>query len=106
MQTLEKASLEYANKYVSGCRDIYPANQGEFIDAFEAGVEFAQRFYPIERDQYAKIDLNQKDELIKNMPIIVMYLNEYGEESYDIFSEYTSMLEIPDHTHWRPINIK
>ena len=99
MKTLEKKAEEYLM-----CN--FDMNDIDLSDAFKEGVEFAQRFYLIERDQYAEICLNQKDEIIKNMPIIVMYLNEYGEESYDIFSEYTSMLEIPDYTHWRPINIK
>ena len=75
-------------------------------ESFLSGVEFAQYFYPIERDQYAEIDLNQKEELENNMPILVKYLNKYNEITYDIFAEYYPSLEDPIYTHWRPINLK
>ena len=77
-----------------------------FGNGFKAGVEFAQQFYPIERDKYAEIDLRQKEELESNMPILVKYLNEYSETTYDIFAEYYPSLEDPIYTHWRPIEYK
>ena len=77
-----------------------------FGNGFKKGVEFAQQFHPIERDKYAEIDLKQKEELESNMPILVKYLNEYSETTYDIFAEYYPSLEDPIYTHWRPINLK
>ena len=73
---------------------------------YKKGVEFAQQFYLIERDQYADIDLNQKEELERNMPILVKYINEDGEITYDVFAEYYPVLQDPVYTHWRPIDLK
>lgn len=106
MKTINDAAIECANIYLQGYRDSYPADEGDFIDVFEYGVEFAQQFYIIERNQYAEIDLNQKEELESNMPILVKYLNEYNETTYDVFAEYYPSLEDPIYTHWRPIELK
>ena len=50
MKTIEEAAIECANTYVKGYRDFYPSNEGDFIDVFETGVEFAQRWIPIEEE--------------------------------------------------------
>jgi len=101
MKTIEETAKDFNDSHVNG---HHP--QKWVSDIFKAGVEFAQQFYLIERDQYADIDLNQKEELQSNMPILVKYLNEYGETTYDIFAEYYPSLEDPIYTHWRPIDLK
>lgn len=50
MLTIEQAAIECANTYVKGYRDSYPANEGDFIDVFESGVEFAQRWISVEEE--------------------------------------------------------
>ena len=110
MKTIEEAAIEYINdKYEQfALLDIIgeATSIKDFRDDFKAGVEFSQQFYLIERDQYADIDLNQKEELERNMPILVKYLNEDGETTYDVFAEYYPVLQDPIYTHWRPINLK
>ena len=97
MKTIEQALDE---AYKNAGSNAY------FGNGFRDGIEFAQQFYLIERDQYSKIDLNQKEELECNMPILVKYLNEDGETTYEIFAEYYPSLEDPIYTHWRPIEVK
>ena len=101
MKTIEEAAKDFNDSHVNG---HHP--QKWVSDIFKAGVDFAQQFYPIERDQYAEIDLKQKEELECNMPILVKYLNEDGETTYDVFAEYYPVLQDPIYTHWRPINLK
>ena len=96
MKTIEKAALN--------CNKEYSLQPAPAYLGFIQGVKFAQQFYLIERNQYAEIDLNQKEELESNMPILVKYLNEYNETTYDVFAEYYPSLEDPIYTHWRPIN--
>ena len=82
-------------------------NTDDCIEMFDAGVEFAQKWNLIERDQYANIDDKQKQELIDNMPIIVPFV-DFGEgfKAGVEFAEYCSLLEDPIRTHWSPIDIK
>lgn len=98
MKTIEKAALN--------CNKEYSLQPAPAYLGFIQGVKFAQQFYLIERNQYAEIDLNQKEELESNMPILVKYLNEYNETTYDVFAEYYPSLEDPIYTHWRPIELK
>ena len=97
MQTLEKTSLEYANKYVSGCRDIYPANQGEFIDAFEAGYSFAKQWTDIK---------DEKPEYY--LPVIVegnmIVWRAWSESFGDIYTiNGTDVVLSEEPKKWRPI---
>ena len=101
METVQSKAEEICI-YVDGSCDAKTVAYESFL----SGVEFAQQFYPIERDQYAEIDLKQKEELECNMPILVKYLNEDGETTYDVFAEYYPVLQDPIYTHWRPINLK
>lgn len=82
-------------------------NNAYFGEGFKAGVEFAQQWYLIERDQYACVDDKQKQEMIDNMPIIVSFV-DFGEgfKAGVEFAEFCSLLEGPICTHWRPIEIK
>lgn len=74
-----------------------------FGNGFRAGVEFAQQFYPIERDKDGFTTLKQDEEFQKNFPILVK--GSYGIELLD---ELTTVLKKPGHgyTHWRPIELK
>lgn len=102
MKTIEQAAQELADKFVKEGQ-FYPANNNDFIDAFESGVEFAQRFYPIERDKDWFTTSKQDEEFQKNFPILVK--GNYGIELLD---ELTSDLNRQSYgyTHWRPIELK
>ena len=74
-----------------------------FGNGFKKGVEFAQQFYPIERDKDGFTTFKQDEEFQKNFPILVK--GNYGIELID---ELTSDLNRQSYgyTHWRPINLK
>ena len=99
MKTIEEASVEYSKKQY----DHDPCMRFQCETHFEAGIEFAQRFYPIERDKDGFTTLKQDEEFQKNFPILVK--GNYGIELLD---ELTTVLEKPGHgyTHWRPVNLK
>lgn len=101
MKTINQGSIDFlkSGKGRDTCGGYLPNRW------FEAGVEFAQKWNLIERDQYALIDSIQKEELVENMPIIVSF-QDGNEIIYDVFAEYSSLLEDPLYTHWRPINYK
>ena len=99
MKTIEEASVEYSKKQY----DHDPCMRFQCETHFEAGIEFAQQFYPIERDKDGFTTLKQDEEFQKNFPILVK--GNYGIELLD---ELTTVLEKPGHgyTHWRPVNLK
>ena len=90
-----------------GLNEAYEAcgSNAYFGNGFREGVEFAQQWYLIERDQYACVDGKKKQDMIDNMPIIVSFV-DCGETLYEVFAEYCSLIEDPICTHWRPIEIK
>ena len=97
MNTIKEAAHEYFRK-----TQLHLAPAGSEY-GFVAGVEFAQQFYPIERDKDGFTTLKQDEEFQKNFPILVK--GNYGIELLD---ELTTVLEKPGHgyTHWRPVNLK
>ena len=50
MKTIEEAAIECANIYLQGYRDSYTVDENDFIDVFESGVDFAQRWIPVEEE--------------------------------------------------------
>ena len=94
MLTIEQALDEAYNN---------AGSKAYFGNGFIAGIEFAQQFYPIERDKDGFTTLKQDEEFQKNFPILVK--GNYGIELLD---ELTTVLEKPGHgyTHWRPVNLK
>ena len=99
MKTIEEASVEYSKKQY----DHDPCMRFQCETHFEAGIEFAQRFYPIERDKDGFTTLKQDEEFQKNFPILVK-----GNYGIELLNELTTVLEKPGHgyTHWRPVNLK
>ena len=98
MKTTSEAAIAYAS--IKSSSDVFIESH---IKDFEVGVEFAQQFYPIERDKDGFTTLKQDEEFQKNFPILVK--GNYGIELLD---ELTTVLEKPGHgyTHWRPVNLK
>ena len=105
MKTIEKAAIECANTYVKGYRDSYPANEGDFIDVFEAGVEFATKWISVE------------EELPRIGEKVITKMNKDKRTSYGIATRIREEWEIDAHwidhtfsnmtiTHWRYIDLK
>ena len=94
MKTIEQALDEAYNN---------AGSNAYFGNGFRAGVEFAQQFYPIERDKDGFTTFKQDEEFQKNFPILVK--GNYGIELLD---ELTSDLNRQScgYTHWRPVNLK
>lgn len=107
MKTIEEAANECANTYVKGYRDSYPANEGDFIDVFEAGVEFAQRWIPVEEElpEVGRIVLVKTK--INKVTTCEMYIpkdylgNILGEKEWAASYNFKQAI-----THWRPIDLK
>ena len=105
MKTINDAAIECANIYLQGYRDSYPADENDFVDVFEAGVEFAQRWIPVE------------EELPRIGEKVITKMNKDKRTSYGIATRIREEWEIDAHwidhtfsymniTHWRPIELK
>lgn len=100
MKTIEEAAIECANIYLQGYRDSYPADENDFVDVFEAGIEFAQRWIPV-GEELPPLDV----------PITAKYIL-FNKECYwsgILGSENRRKHFIESHlmiTHWRLIDIK
>ena len=107
MKTINDAAIECANMYVEGYRDSYPANEGDFIDVFEAGVEFAQRWIPIDRCTNGFITAQSLSDIERNLPVIMNDEDGVNDDEYVIIKYVSDLLEMDESfTHWRPINLK
>ena len=104
MKTIEEAAIKCANGYVEGYRNFYPANEGDFIDVFESGVEFAQRRIPVEEELP-----DEKNGYI-NKEVIVFTSDNCAYVL--IYDDYIGWIpngtdaDIDNITHWRPIELK
>ena len=107
MKTIEEAAIECANGYVEGYRNFYPANEGDFIDVFEAGVEFAQRWIQIDRCTNGYITANSLSDIERNLPVIMNDEDGDKDDEYIIIKYISDLLDMDESfTHWRPVNLK
>ena len=107
MKTINDAAIECANMYVEGYRDSYPANEGDFIDVFEAGVEFAQRWIPIDRCTNGFITAQSLSDIERNLPVIMNDEDGVKDDEYVIIRYISDLLDMDESfTHWRPVNLK
>ena len=107
MKTIEEAAIECANGYVEGYRDFYPANEGDFIDVFESGVEFAQRWIQIDRYTNGYITAHSLSDIERNLPVIMNDEDGDKDDEYIIIKYISDLLDMDESfTHWRPINLK
>lgn len=93
MKAIEQAAIECANIYLQGYRDSYPADKNDFVDVFEAGIEFAQRWIPIEEDLPEKFK-----------QVIVKLENGWHTCTW-IMEDGTFAFNVKP-THWRHIDLK
>ena len=98
MKTIEEAAKDFNDSHVNG---HHP--QKWVSDIFKAGVDFAQQFYPIERDKDGFTTEKQREDFYNNFPIL---LNGYY--GLELINEMTVDLDTPSYgyTHWRPVNLK
>ena len=111
MKTIEEASIECANTYVKGYRDSYPANEGDFIDVFEAGVEFAQRWISVEEELppigemvLTKMEKRHGDTWVQHYYSTATRLENQGEWQDVNWVDHS--MSFGHITHWRPIELK
>lgn len=92
MKTIEEAANEYAKK-IGG--DNF--HKEELENAFESGIEFAQRWIPVEEElpKRNKWVIVRKHNGLK----LGMYFNNVDKFLYG-FDDQTSQI-----THWRPIEL-
>ena len=107
MKTINDAAIECANIYLQGYRDSYPADENDFIDVFESGVEFAQRWIPIEEELPEVGEIVLVKTKINKVTTCEMYIpkdylgNILGEKKWAASYNFKQAI-----THWRPIDLK
>ena len=103
MKTIEEAAIECANIYLQGYRDSYPADEYDFIDVFESGVEFAQRRIPVEEELPDEKNGYINKEVIAFTSDNCAYVLIYDD--YIGWLPNGTDADIDNITHWRPIEI-
>ena len=100
MKTIEQAARESAEKAFGVLDDDMSDIDGEFYyqhtEAFKAGVEFAQRWIPVEEESPAEYEW-------------VIAKSNHGDHYIASYSFYTYHVNMPFEvkiTHWRPIEYK
>ncbi len=111
MKTIEEAAIECANGYVEGYRNFYPANEGDFIDVFESGVEFAQRWISVEEELppigemvLTKMEKRHGDTWVQHYYSTATRLENQGEWQDVNWVDHS--MSFGHITHWRPVNLK
>jgi len=102
MKTIDEAAKNSFDRI-----SIYGAdtNEEDFKGGFRIGVEFAQRWIPIEEELPIKQGcylVKCKNSFPKNCDVVVA---EFYEDNHVFYSE-SSDYPIKDATHWRPIERK
>ena len=104
MKTIEEAAYEYACKVNEIWQSSVIATRSEA--AFKSGVEFAQRWIPVEEELPIKF---KKDDTINEVLIKTAeeYINlGWYDSDMKSFNSAHSDYEILNVTHWRPIELK
>ena len=100
MKTIEKG-LEEA--YIKAGENAY------FGNGFKAGVEFAERWIPVEENQYPDLDLSDKFNKRQGYSETVL-VKEQGRIYFGFYAKYIDSWIVSGRsgnihvTHWRPIN--
>lgn len=89
MKTIEQAANEYFEEYG------YNKRSGEDL-AFKAGVEFAQRWIPVEEESPAVHDY-----VLAKSSVGDVYVANYSRNKYHVNMPFEVKI-----THWRPIEYK
>lgn len=100
MKTIEEAAKEYTDSLkLDGCHYASKELFEEYAEAdFKAGVEFAQRWIPIEEELPKNIEIFWKGEF--------EYDKGYLDFRESTFAEIKHLIKCTALTHWRPIELK
>ena len=110
MKTIEQAALEYAEPIASDLShksmdDLNICDLEDCIaESFKAGVEFAQRWIPIEEEE-PPLYITVLVKLFNGRYFTAKYIKSSKCREDDVWSDGFSYYPVND-THWRPINIK
>ena len=103
MKTIEEASVEYSKKQY----DHDPIMRFQCETHFEAGIEFAQRWIPIERCTNGFITAQSISDIERNLPVIMNDEDGDKDDEYIIIKYISDLLDMDESfTHWRPLNLK
>lgn len=116
MKTIEEAAKEYSEIVVLKETDASLTELKEYAQTdFKAGVEFAQRWIPVEEELPNPLPRN-KSGIIDNDDLLLLKYIPYYSLEFGVLRELNGELywEIPDVgnapladvTHWRPIELK
>lgn len=103
MKTIEETAKEYSKDLVFTKESKMYIQRVDFEDAFKAGVEFAQRWIPIDEElppYYNPVIVKDGDLEV----IAWMACSDEGFNTYTINGTNIVMTKNP--THWRPIELK
>lgn len=110
MKTIEEAAIECANIYLQGYRDSYQADKNDFVDVFEAGIEFAQRWIPVEEGLpevgemvLTKMEKRHGDTWVQNYYSTATRLENQGE--WQTVNWVDHSISFGHITHWRLIEL-
>lgn len=105
MKTIEQAAMEYAIQREVDSTELQYI--GKYQKSFKAGVEFAQRWIPIDRCTNGYITAQSLSDIERNLPVIMNDEDGVNDDEYVIIKYVSDLLEMDESfTHWRPINLK
>lgn len=107
MKTIEEAAIEHAKNLFFGSSSIQYLCKGDFTTSFIEGVEFAQRWIPVEEELPEVGEIVLVRTKINKVTTCEMYIpkdyldNILGEKKWAASYNFKQAI-----THWRPINLK
>jgi hypothetical protein len=99
MKTIEEASLENSKDHY--CMAFSEELHQDADLDFRAGVEFSQKWIPIERDEDGFTTIEQDREFARNAPFLVKF-----KDKIELFLHPDFELENERYTHWTPVTIR
>lgn len=104
MKTIDKAAKEY----------LYNTDTNSYLECFKSGVEFAQRWIPVEEELPEVIDFSKG--FIENDDLLILKCSKYDSLEFGVLRELNGKKywEVPDVgsfkiseiTHWRAVEFK
>ena len=113
MRTIERAASIYAEPiatyaYYNGMDNLTYCDLEDYIvESFKEGVEFAQRWIPINRCTNGYITAQSLSDIERNLPVIMNDEDGDKDDEYIIIKYISDLLDMDESfTHWRPVNLK
>ena len=102
MKTIEEAALSHAIRREVDAEELKYV--GKYQKSFKAGVEFAQRWIPIEEEE-PPLYITVLVKLFNGRFFTAKYIKSSKCREDDVWSDGFSYYPVND-THWRPIELK